>query len=260
MMLVHRRLLGHALASLLERVHAAPLLRARVGWTKVFGAGPLGFRSFSALAGTLTIPVLYLRGPADLAAGRPVGGRAGGRQPRDVLLLAGGARLRAADPVLCGGVRLLATCVTGAGRASPGAVGAASRCSRCSRTTSPPSCSCPRRSCWSGASAGAACGRRSASSCSPGSRSRRWRSASAPTARPAGSKTASLGSRAGETVKQFLVGLYGPLEILTACSPGCWRRGGRAVAAHAASGASAAARGMRRSSAPQPLRCRCCWR
>jgi uncharacterized membrane protein len=31
-------------------------------WTKVFGAGPLGFRSLSALIGTLTIPVMYMAG------------------------------------------------------------------------------------------------------------------------------------------------------------------------------------------------------
>jgi 4-amino-4-deoxy-L-arabinose transferase-like glycosyltransferase len=40
------------------------------GWTKVFGVGPLGFRSFSALAGTLTVPVMYL-------AGRRISPRAG---------------------------------------------------------------------------------------------------------------------------------------------------------------------------------------
>ena len=31
-------------------------------WTKVFGAGVLGFRSFSALMGTMTIPLVYLAG------------------------------------------------------------------------------------------------------------------------------------------------------------------------------------------------------
>jgi uncharacterized membrane protein len=31
-------------------------------WTKVFGVGALGFRSLSALAGTLTIPLMYLAG------------------------------------------------------------------------------------------------------------------------------------------------------------------------------------------------------
>jgi mannosyltransferase len=39
-------------------------------WTKVFGAGAVGFRSLSALAGTLTVPVLY-------AAGRRISTRAG---------------------------------------------------------------------------------------------------------------------------------------------------------------------------------------
>lgn len=39
-------------------------------WTRVFGAGTVGFRSMSALIGTLTIPVMYL-------AGREVSPRAG---------------------------------------------------------------------------------------------------------------------------------------------------------------------------------------
>lgn len=39
-------------------------------WTRIFGLGPLGFRSLSALAGTLTIPVMYM-------AGRRISPRAG---------------------------------------------------------------------------------------------------------------------------------------------------------------------------------------
>jgi mannosyltransferase len=39
-------------------------------WTKIFGTGPIGFRSFSALVGTITIPVLY-------AAGREISPRVG---------------------------------------------------------------------------------------------------------------------------------------------------------------------------------------
>jgi len=39
-------------------------------WTKIFGIGPLGFRSLSALVGTITIPVMY-------AAGRTFSSRAG---------------------------------------------------------------------------------------------------------------------------------------------------------------------------------------
>jgi mannosyltransferase len=50
---------------------APPLYYVLVwAWTKVVGAGPLGFRSFSALVGTVTIPVLYV-------AGRQVSWRAG---------------------------------------------------------------------------------------------------------------------------------------------------------------------------------------
>ncbi len=92
-------------------------------WTKVVGAGPLGFRSLSALAGTLTIPVLYLAGKEDLPAGRPVGGRAGGRQPGDVLLLAGGSRLRPLDPLLRGRLRAVAARAAGARWTPSDAVG-----------------------------------------------------------------------------------------------------------------------------------------
>jgi mannosyltransferase len=66
-----RRGLGGMLSHLSSSESAPPLYYVLVwGWTKLFGAGPLGFRSFSALAGTLTVPLLYL-------AGRRVSTRAG---------------------------------------------------------------------------------------------------------------------------------------------------------------------------------------
>jgi hypothetical protein len=70
LVLVHRGFSG-MLSHLASSESAPPLYYVLVwAWTKVFGAGALGFRSFSALAGTLTVPVLYL-------AGRHVSARVG---------------------------------------------------------------------------------------------------------------------------------------------------------------------------------------
>jgi mannosyltransferase len=70
MVLVHHGF-GGMLSHLSSSESAPPLYYMLVwGWTKIFGAGPLGFRSFSALVGTLTIPVLY-------AAGRRISPRVG---------------------------------------------------------------------------------------------------------------------------------------------------------------------------------------
>ncbi len=60
--LVHRGFWG-MLSHLSSSESAPPLYYILVwGWTKVFGAGPLGFRSLSALIGTITIPVMYMAG------------------------------------------------------------------------------------------------------------------------------------------------------------------------------------------------------
>ena len=60
--LVQRGFTG-MLSHLSSSESAPPLYYVLVwGWTKVFGVGVLGFRSFSALAGTLTVPVMYLAG------------------------------------------------------------------------------------------------------------------------------------------------------------------------------------------------------
>ncbi len=68
--LVHRSF-GGMLSHLSESESAPPLYYVLVWlWTKVFGIGALGFRSFSALIGTLTIPVMY-------CAGRRMSPRAG---------------------------------------------------------------------------------------------------------------------------------------------------------------------------------------
>jgi mannosyltransferase len=70
MILVHRGFSG-MLSHLSSSESTPPLYYVLVwGWTKVFGAGPIGFRSFSALIGTVTIPVLY-------AAGRELSPRVG---------------------------------------------------------------------------------------------------------------------------------------------------------------------------------------
>jgi mannosyltransferase len=70
LILVHRGLSG-MLSHLSSSESTPPLYYILVwGWSKVFGAGPIGFRSFSALVGTLTIPAMY-------AAGREVSPRVG---------------------------------------------------------------------------------------------------------------------------------------------------------------------------------------
>jgi mannosyltransferase len=61
-LLIHRGFSG-MLSNLPESQSSPPLYYILVwAWTKVFGAGPIGFRSLSALAGTLTIPVMYQAG------------------------------------------------------------------------------------------------------------------------------------------------------------------------------------------------------
>lgn len=68
--LVHRGFSG-MLSHLASSESSPPLYYVLVwAWTKVFGAGPIGFRSLSALAGTLTIPAVY-------AAGREISPRIG---------------------------------------------------------------------------------------------------------------------------------------------------------------------------------------
>ncbi len=62
LLLVHRGFSG-MLSHLATSESTPPLYYVLVwAWTKVFGAGVVGFRSFSALVGTLTVPVLYLAG------------------------------------------------------------------------------------------------------------------------------------------------------------------------------------------------------
>jgi mannosyltransferase len=62
MILVHRSF-GGMLSHLASSESAPPLYYVLAWvWTHIFGAGPAGFRSLSALAGTLTIPVVYASG------------------------------------------------------------------------------------------------------------------------------------------------------------------------------------------------------
>jgi mannosyltransferase len=68
-------LVRHGFGGMLSRIahgeSTPPLYYYLVwGWTRVFGAGTVGFRSMSALIGTITIPVMYL-------AGREISPRAG---------------------------------------------------------------------------------------------------------------------------------------------------------------------------------------
>jgi len=70
LILVHRGFSG-MLSHLTSSESAPPLYYILVwAWTKVFGSGVVGFRSFSALVGTVTIPVMY-------AAGRQISPRIG---------------------------------------------------------------------------------------------------------------------------------------------------------------------------------------
>ena len=219
MILVHRGFSG-MLSHLSSSESTPPLYYMLVwGWTKVFGAGPLGFRSFSALAGTLTIPVLYL-------AGREISPRVGlwaaalavvnpamyyySQEARAYGLLIlfcaaafvlwqralrtpHGRRL-----ALWGGVSVLAllTHYFAAFLFLPEAVVLVRRLGW--------------RRVWAPIGAvvlaGIALLPLAISQRADGKAS--WIEA------------ASLSSRAGETVKQFLVGLYGPLEILTAVLAG----------------------------------------
>ncbi len=58
-----RRGLGGMLSHLSASESTPPLYYILVwAWTKVFGTGVVGFRSFSALVGTLTVPVMYFAG------------------------------------------------------------------------------------------------------------------------------------------------------------------------------------------------------
>jgi uncharacterized membrane protein len=70
MHLVHRGL-GGMLTHLSSSESTPPLYYILVwAWTRVFGPGPIAFRSFSVLVGTATVPVVY-------AAGRRISVRAG---------------------------------------------------------------------------------------------------------------------------------------------------------------------------------------
>jgi hypothetical protein len=70
LILVHRSF-GGMLSHLASSESAPPLYYVLAwAWTHVFGAGAVGFRSLSALAGTLTIPIVY-------ACGREISERVG---------------------------------------------------------------------------------------------------------------------------------------------------------------------------------------
>ncbi len=62
-MILVRHSFGGMLSHLAGSESAPPLYYVLVWiWTRILGTGPLGFRSFSALIGTLTVPVMYLAG------------------------------------------------------------------------------------------------------------------------------------------------------------------------------------------------------
>jgi mannosyltransferase len=215
-MILVRRGLSGMLSHLPSSESAPPLYYILVwAWTKLFGVGPLGFRSFSALVGTLTIPVMY-------AAGRRLSTRAG--------LWA--AALTAVNPALyyySQEARAYALVI----------LLSAAALVLWQRALQAPS----RRNLWlwAGASGLAVLTHYFAAflfvpeALVMGHRLG-WRRVLAPSGavalvgvalvplasrQRADGKTnwieaASLTSRVGESAKQFLVGLYGPLEILTA--------------------------------------------
>ncbi len=101
-------------------------------WAKLFGAGELGLRSLSAVLGVVSGPAhLPVRARARLAASGAGGGRVHGRQPVHDLVLAGGARVHAAD----GAVRRVAAVLRPRVEARPAprtcSGGPCSRRSRC---------------------------------------------------------------------------------------------------------------------------------
>jgi predicted secreted protein len=211
-----RRGFAGMLSHLSASESAPPLYYVIVwGWTKLFGAGPLGFRSLSALAGTLTVPVMY-------AAGRRISTRAG--------LWA--AALTAVNPAMyyySQEARAYALVV----------LFSAAALVLWQRALEAPS----RRNLWlwAGVSSLAVLTHYFAAFLFAGealvlARRVGWRRTCAPAGavalvgialvplalrERADGKTdwieaSSLTARIGETAKQFLVGLYGPLEILSA--------------------------------------------
>ncbi len=215
MILVHRGFSG-MLSHLSSSESTPPLYYVLVwAWTKVFGAGPIGFRSFSALVGTLTIPVLY-------AAGREISPRAGvwaaalavvnpamyyySQEARAYALLIffcaaafvlWQRALRAPDGrrlALWGGVSVLAllTHYFAAFLFLPEAVVLV------------------RRLGWRRVRAPIGAVVLAGNALAPLALSQRA------DGKASWIEETSLSSRVGETVKQFLVGLYGPVEILTA--------------------------------------------
>ncbi len=219
LILVHRGLWG-MLSHLSASESAPPLYYVLVwGWMKLFGAGALGFRSLSALVGTLTVPVLYL-------AGRRISIRAG--------LWA--AALAAVNPAMfyySQEARAYALLV----------LFSAAALVLWQRALERPSAR--RLALWAGMSALALLTHYFAvflfaPEAIVLARRLGWRRALAPSgavvligialaplalAQRADGKTdwieaASLSSRVAESAKQFLVGLYGPLEILTAAATG----------------------------------------
>ena len=129
--LVHRTF-GSMISHLSSSESTPPLYYSLAWvWTKLFGTGPIGFRTLSALAGTLTIPVMW-------ACGREVSDRVAGWAAALTVVspamyyYSQEARAYALLILFCA----LRSCSSSArsraatGAASPG--GAASRCSRCS--------------------------------------------------------------------------------------------------------------------------------
>jgi mannosyltransferase len=224
MILVHRGLSG-MLSHLSSSESTPPLYYILVwAWTKVFGAGPIGFRSLSALAGTLTIPVLY-------AAGREI-------SPRVGLWAAALAAFNPAMFYYSQEARAYALLILFAGVAFV----------LWQRALRIPD----RRhlAMWAGASALALLTHYFAAFLFVGEavilarrvgRRRAWAPIGAvvlvgvallPLAaaqrgdgKVSWIEESSLGNRTAETVKQFLVGLYGPVEILTAVLVGALAAG-----------------------------------
>jgi mannosyltransferase len=215
MILVHRGFSG-MLSHLSSSESTPPLYYILVwAWTKLFGAGPIGFRSFSALVGTLTIPVLY-------AAGREISVRVGlwacalAVVNPAMYYYSQEARAYGLLILFCAGAFVLwQRALREPNRRNLAWWGAVSVLALLTHYFAaflfiPEAILLVRRLGWrrvwapigAVAIAGIALAPLALSQRSDGKAS--W------------IEEASLGSRASETVKQFLVGLYGPLEIVTA--------------------------------------------
>ena len=225
-------------------------------WTQLTGTGEFGLRSLSAAGrggdgpGRLPDRARAARPPR-----RPDGGGAGRGQPDAALVLAGGARLRAAGPALRALAALLRARRCAAAAAATSSSGGSPPASPSPPTTSPSSRSSPRRSGCCAAAVGRAPAGHRRSSPSPAWRWRRWRSTRCPSATPNGSallaRPPALGNRGD--LRQRRDRRHHRPPGAARCWPSCrWRSASAPLALLALRGAARGA--PRRGAAAEPRR------